>query len=68
MSYKAEVIADTRLQWVSNGLRFATEWEALAYGNDLYARWASVQCVRVVTADDAVNAEWRNGRLIYSED
>jgi hypothetical protein len=55
MSYKAEVIADSSGEWVSNGLAFATEEEAHAYGRDLMGRWTLVREVRTVESDEPVN-------------
>lgn len=63
MSYKAEVIADSSGEWVSNALRFATEQEALAYGKDLAWRWTLVRELRVIASDDAVNYQWADGKL-----
>jgi hypothetical protein len=63
MSYKAEVIADSSGQWVSNALRFESEQEALAYGKDLAWRWTLVREMRVVASDDAPNCVWANGKL-----
>ena len=64
MSYKAEVIADDSDQWSDNLLRFADDWEAVAYVKDLERR--STRCprdVRVLPSDDPVNARWVDGRL-----
>ncbi len=54
-SFVVEVIADNSGQWVANGLRFATEAEADAYGKDLWSRWTLVQKFRVVPSTDPVN-------------
>jgi hypothetical protein len=55
MSYKVEVIADDSGKWCSNSLRFATEEEARAYGDDLFVRWTAVREWRVVPSDEEVN-------------
>jgi hypothetical protein len=54
MSFKAEVIADGSGKFCSNGLRFATELEAMRYAQDLASRWTLVREWRVVISDDAV--------------
>jgi hypothetical protein len=67
MSWKAEVIADSSGHWVANGLRFATEAEAQAYGRDLYSRWTLVTAVRAVESEDPVTQAWIEGRLVWLE-
>lgn len=54
MSYKVEVQADSSGEWTGNGLRFATEREANAYGHDLAYRWTAVREFRVVESTDPV--------------
>jgi hypothetical protein len=58
MSFKAEVIADSSGKWVGNGLRFATEQEAIHYARDLMYRWTLVRDYRVVTSDDPANSKF----------
>jgi hypothetical protein len=53
-SFKAEVIADSSGQWVSNQLRFATKKQAEDYAADLAYRWTAVRETRVVECDDPV--------------
>lgn len=55
MSYKVEVQADSSGTWAGNGLRFATEDVAKAYGEDLAYRWTAVREWRVVESTDPVN-------------
>lgn len=54
-SYKVEVIADSSGKWVSNALRFKTEFEAERYGVDLASRWILVEKWRVTPTDDEPN-------------
>lgn len=49
--YRVEVQADRSGTWASNQLEFATIAEATAYGEDLAARWSSVQDWRVAEVD-----------------
>ena len=63
MSYSSEVIADNTGKWVGNGLRFGTNAEAWAYGNDLARRWTMVRQTRVVESDAATNAIWIDGKV-----
>jgi hypothetical protein len=67
MSFKAEVIADNSGKFVANGLRFATEAEAKAYVDDLFARWISVRETRVVSCDEPVSHRWANGQAEHIE-
>lgn len=62
MSWKPEVQTDSTGQWYPNGLRFATEAEALANVKDLQARWFAVTAIRVSESDDPVNYRWVNGQ------
>ena len=63
-SFAAEVIADSSGQWCGNGLRFATEQEALAYVSDLAYRWTAVREERVVPSLDPVNYKWADGKAV----
>ena len=54
-SYKVEVQADSTGTWAGNGLRFATEGQANAYGFDLACRWTAVREYRVEPSDDEPN-------------
>lgn len=58
MSLKPEVARSTEGPWTPNGLRFATEDEALRWARDLRMRWLSPECneVRATESEDAVNA------------
>ena len=51
-SWKVEVIADSSGQWCGNGLRFATEQEAQAYGLDLAMRWTAVREYRATQIEE----------------
>jgi hypothetical protein len=68
MSFKAEVIADSSGEWVSNALRFSTVAEARSYVEDLQWRWTAVRDTRTMPSDDAVNSAWINGLLIRDLD
>lgn len=65
MSFKPEVIADSSGEWISNALRFATQFEAEAYVQDLMWRWTLVRDTRVVVCADPVTALWKDGRVIH---
>lgn len=60
MSWKCEVHADG--EWVSNGLRFATEKEANDYGIDLRSRWFVPDNHRAVKSDEPVTHCWDSKR------
>jgi hypothetical protein len=62
-SYAPEVIADNTGKWCGNGLRFATEQEALDNVRDLEMRWFSVRETRVVESDDPVNYTYHDRQL-----
>lgn len=64
MSWKPEVIADSSGEWCSNGLRFATEEEALAQVRDLSFRWHMVREKRAVESNDPVNYRYVDGKLV----
>jgi hypothetical protein len=66
-SFKAEVIADSSGEWVTNSLAFATEQEAEDYARDLSARWMLVRERRVVPSEDPVNYRFENGRAVRLE-
>lgn len=63
MSWKPEVIADNSGKWCGNGLRFATEAEALANAENLMGRWLLVRECRATQSDDPVNYRWVDGKL-----
>jgi hypothetical protein len=63
MSWAPEVIADATGEWLGNGLRFATEAEALASAPNLAGQWFAVRDWRAVESDDPVNYRWVNGEL-----
>lgn len=54
-SYKVYVCVDN--EWVTNGLRFSTEAEALRYAEDLSARWTKVSTYDVQPSSDEPNAQ-----------
>jgi hypothetical protein len=66
-SYKPEVIADSSGKWCGNGLRFATEQEALDNVRDLEMRWFSVRETRVVESDEPVNYTYHDRQLRHIE-
>jgi hypothetical protein len=53
--------------WHANGLRFATEEEALANAFDLAGRWMAVTHHRAAPSDDPVNYRWEDGKLVAVE-
>jgi hypothetical protein len=59
MSYRPMVYVQG--EWAGNGLRFATEAEALASAQNLMARWFLVDDIRVDESDDEVNYAWDGG-------
>jgi len=59
MSYRPMVYVQG--EWAGNGLRFATEAEALASAQNLMARWFLVDDIRVDESNDEVNYAWDNG-------
>lgn len=68
MSHKAEFSDDGGKSFASNALRFATEAEAKAYGDNLFMRWLGATDHRVAPSDDPVSHVWRDGKLIKKED
>lgn len=54
VSWAPEVIADSSGKWCGNGLRFATEAEALASARDLMARWFLVTDCRAAPSADPI--------------
>jgi hypothetical protein len=54
--FKVEVIADASGEWASNQMRFDTEEQAFAYGENLADRWMAVRKWRVVPAAEVANA------------
>jgi hypothetical protein len=49
--------------WAGNGLRFATEKEALDNAHALAMRWFAVEDYRAEASPDPVNYTWTDGRL-----
>jgi hypothetical protein len=49
--------------WSYNGLRFATEKEALDNAKDLESRWMMVVGVAAHPSEDPVNYKWVGGKL-----
>lgn len=54
-SYKVAVKTAGDVNWASNALRFATEYEAQLYGEDLFARWTAVNEWEVQESDEEPN-------------
>jgi hypothetical protein len=65
MSYAAFIKTDGDRDWVGNGLRFATEKEALDYVDDLACRWTAVRHSSVEKSKDRVTHEWKDGQIFY---
>ena len=55
-SFKVEVLAYGESEYVANQLRFATEQEARAYGENLADRWTMVKDWRVAESPDEVTS------------
>jgi hypothetical protein len=65
MSYKVEVNpVGSPGEWATNGLAFATEAEAKAYGGDLFFRWFGAAAYRVVESADPANRAWKDGEAV----
>lgn len=60
MSYRPMVLVGR--EWAGNGVRFATEEEALASARDLSWRWTLVLDYRADESDDPVNCAWDSTR------
>ena len=63
MSYKPEVFVEGK--WAGNGLRFATEEEALESGRELLSRWFVPTDYRATESDDPVNYRMEDGRPVF---
>ena len=61
MSWMAEVQADSTGTWVTNACRFATEREAVLYGQDLMRRWSAARKVRAAESSDPVVCRFDDG-------
>lgn len=57
-SWAPQVIADNSGHWCGNGLRFATEREAIDNACDLMRRWVMVTATRAMPSADPVNYTW----------
>ena len=64
MSYKTEVLAFGETVFCSNGLRFATEQEAVDSGRELSGRWMMVKEYRAAESTDPVNYKFENGHNV----
>ena len=65
MSWKPEVQTVNDPEWYGNGLRFATEHEALTNAADLMGRRRLVRDYRAVESADPVNYAWVDGKLVH---
>ena len=61
MSWRPEVLVGAR--WETNGLRFPTERQAIAYARDLMLRWVLVDAVRAVPDDNPADWSWTDNHL-----
>jgi len=62
MSWRWEMCDNGK--WISNAVRFPTNGEAEAYGNDLAWRWTAMPTpARVAYSDDPVNYRFIDGKL-----
>lgn len=60
MSYRPMVQVSGK--WAGNGVRFATEEEALASARDLMYRWTLVENYGAEYSEDPVNCAWDQSR------
>jgi hypothetical protein len=67
MSWKAEVQVARDPKWYDNAVRLETKAEAEAYAEDLFNRWTVAEQWRVAESDDAVTANWVDGRVVWKE-
>lgn len=58
----------SKAEWVTNAMRFATEKEAQAWGDDLRGRWFAMGDGEVRKTSDPVNFKLFNGQLKRLED
>jgi hypothetical protein len=63
MSWKPEVKTIEDGSWFGNGLRFATEAEAIGNVKALKRRWLLVTETRAVESEEPVNYKWADGKL-----
>ena len=63
MSWKTAVKVRGESGWSYNALRFATQEEAEAYGEDLYRRWLLVERCEAQETDEPVNYRFSDGLL-----
>lgn len=56
-SFKVGVKTAGDRDWCCNGLRFKTEAEAKAWGDDLACRWTAVRETAVLPSDDEPNRD-----------
>lgn len=66
-SWKPAVKVIGESGWSYNGLRFATEAEALANARDLMSRWMLVEEAQAHPSDDPVNYSYTTGKLVAVE-
>lgn len=62
MSFKVQVQVVNDAKWYDNGLRFATQEDAEAYGQDLHGRWMQTEKYQTVECDDAPNSVFVDGK------
>lgn len=60
MSYRPMVQVSGK--WAGNGVRFATEDEAMASARDLMSRWFLVENYGAESSEDPVNCAWDQER------
>lgn len=60
MSYRPMVLVGR--EWAGNGVRFATEEEAMSSARDLFLRWTLVLDYRADESEDPVNCAWDSTR------
>jgi hypothetical protein len=61
MSFKPAIKTRQDHDWVTNGMVFATPFEALTSARNLEARWSAVIDISVIESDKPVNYRWIDG-------
>jgi hypothetical protein len=64
-SWKPEVLVNGK--WATNGLRFATQFEAFESAVQTRMRWWMVEEVRATESEDPVNYRMTDGKLVAVE-
>jgi hypothetical protein len=63
-SFKVFVKVFGETSFNTNGVAFATRWEAEKYAVDLANRWMLVETWRVEESNDPINYKWVDGHAV----